>query len=92
MATTNINFMMNIVESYLADKTPRVTFELDFEAEINTRYKKMIREDREYAELFYDWLSADGVDAGRDLSDDEFKKLIQHQYNEVKDIAAEGFC
>lgn len=51
----------------------------------------MVREDREYAELFYDWFSEGGVDIGSGLSDIEFKKLIRKQYNEVKSIVAEGF-
>ena len=92
MALTNINFIMNFVNEYLTGKITRVAFELDFEIELSTRYKKMVREDQEYAEVFYDWISTAGVDAGINLSDTAFKKLIRHQYNEVKSIAAEGFC
>ena len=51
----------------------------------------MVKENREYAELFYDFLSEGGVDAGDELSDKEFKSLIRRQYNEVKSIADEGF-
>lgn len=87
----NIEFMMDMVNEYLADKKPRYIFELDFQTEILSRYKKMAKEDREYAELFYDLLSEDGVDAGDGLSDTEFKRLIRRQYNEVKSIADEGF-
>jgi hypothetical protein len=65
---------------------------LDFQNEILARYKKMARESREYAELFYDLISEGGVDAGDGLSDAEFKRLIRKQYNEVKSIAADGFC
>jgi hypothetical protein len=88
----NINFMMDMVNAYLSGKTPRYIFELDFETEILERYKKMARENREYAELFYDMLSEGGVDVGDRLSDAEFKQLIQRQYNEVKSIADDGFC
>ncbi|MDR2903021.1 MAG: hypothetical protein LBU77_00700 [Clostridiales bacterium] len=91
MALTNINFMMNLVNSYVSGDMPRYLFELDFQSELLSRYKKMVREDREYAELFYDWLSDDGVDAGADLSDAAFKRLIKKQYKEVKSIVAEGF-
>lgn len=87
----NIEFMMKLVENFLSDKTPRYIFELDFQAEILDRYKKMVREDRDYAEYFYDMLSEDGVDQGDELSDSEFKKLIQRQYDEVKNVANEGF-
>ena len=88
----NIDFMMGMVKTYLAGKTPRYIYELDFQTEILARYKKMVREHREYAELFYDLLSEGGVDAGDGLSDAEFKRLIRRQYNEVKSIADDGFC
>jgi len=91
MALTNINFMMNLVDLYISGKTTRTDFELDFQGELTARYKKMVREDREYAEVFYEWLSEDGVDSGDSLSDAAFKRLIKHQFNEVKDIAASGF-
>jgi hypothetical protein len=88
----NIDFMMGMVKAYLSGKTPRYIFELDFQTEILERYKKMAREHREYAEVFYDLLLESGVDAGNGLSDAEFKRLIRRQYNEVKSIAADGFC
>ena len=88
----NIDYMMGMVKDYLSGKIPRYIFELDFQTEILTRYKKMARENREYAELFYDLLSEEGVDAGGRLSDTEFKRLIRRQYNQVKNIASEGFC
>ncbi|MDD3890107.1 MAG: hypothetical protein PHR65_09320 [Syntrophomonadaceae bacterium] len=87
----NIDYMMELVNEYLSGKTPRYIFELDFQTEILARYKKMVREDREYAEFFYDLLSEDGVDAGDGLSDTEFKQLIRRQYNKVKSVADEGF-
>ena len=87
----NIDYMMAMVEAYLSGKTPRYIFELDFQTEILARYKKMAREHREYAELFYDLLSEGGVDAGDGLSDIEFKRLIRSQYNVVKSIDGEGF-
>ncbi|MGI6526239.1 MAG: hypothetical protein ACOX25_02445 [Caldicoprobacterales bacterium] len=51
----------------------------------------LTRENKEYAELFYDLISEGGVDAGADLSDKEFMSLIRRQYNRVKSIANEGF-
>ena len=88
----HITFMMELVENFLSGKIPRSIFELYFQTEILDRYKKMVREDRDYAEYFYDMLSEEGVDQGDSLSDTEFKKLIRRQYNEVKNVADEGFC
>lgn len=89
--TKNIDYMMELVNNYLSDKIPRYIFELDFQTDILARYKKMVREDRDYAEYFYDLLSEEGVDAGDGMSDTEFKKLIRKQYNKVKSVANEGF-
>jgi hypothetical protein len=88
----NINFMMNMVDEFLSGKISRLDFELDFNYELKARYGKMRREHQEYAEVFYDWLSEDGVDKSFGLSDTAFKRLISEQYNEVKSIAADGFC
>lgn len=89
---TNIGYMMDLVKAYLSGEIPRDVFELDFQSEILLRYKKMVKEHREYAELFYDLLSENGVDVGDGLSDTEFKRLIHWQYREVKSIADDGFC
>ena len=88
----NIDYMMGMVKDYLSGKVPRHIFELVFQTEILDRYKKMAREDKDYAEYFYDMLSEAGVDAGDGLSDTEFKLLIRRQYNKVKSVANEGFC
>ena len=87
----NIDYMMEMVKEYLTGATPRYIFELDFETEILARYRKMARENKEYAELFYDLISEGGVDVGADLSDEEFNRLIRRQYNKVKSIADGGF-
>jgi len=92
MALTNINFMMNFVRSYLDGQMTRLDFELDFQTELLNRYKKMAREDKEYAEVFNEWIAEDGVDAGDGLSDAAFKRLITKQYKEVLGIVADGFC
>ncbi len=87
----HIDYMMEMVKDYLSGKTPRYIFELDFQTEILDRYKKMARENRDYAEYFYDLLSEDGVDAGDGLTDAEFEQLVRRQYKKVKSVADEGF-
>lgn len=87
----NIEYIMNLVQTYTSSKQERWEFELDFNSELTARYKKMVKENREYAELIYDYISEDGVDAGRVLSDAEFKSLIRKQYRDVLDIVEEGF-
>jgi len=64
---------------------------LDFPYEIEKRYRKMVKEDGDYAELIYDCLVEEGTNRYDDLSDAEFVKLIRKQYKYIMDVASEGF-
>jgi len=91
MATKNIDFMMDYVKDFLDGKKERWEFDVDFDHELMSRWEKMKREDPEYADVFYDWISEKGVDVGTGLSDVEYKKLIRRKYKEVKSIVSSGF-
>ena len=88
---TNINFMMRYVKEYLDGKKKRWEFDVDFDYQLMNRWDAMCDEDSEYAQVFNDWIAEDGVDAGRQLPDDEYMELIGQQYDEVKSIVASGF-
>lgn len=88
---TNINYMMDMTKSFLDGEIDCISYWLDFPYEIEKRYRKMVREDRDYAELIYDYLVEEGTNKYNDLSDDQFKKLIRKQYKYIKDVASEGF-
>lgn len=45
----------------------------------------------DYCELIYECLYEEGVARYSELSDIDFKKLIQKQYNYIRKIAKEGF-
>jgi hypothetical protein len=91
MRMTNIDFVMNMTKSFLDGEIDCITYWLDFPYEIEKRYRKMVWEDREYAELIYDCLVEEGTNKFDDLSDDQFKKLIRKHYKYIKDVASEGF-
>ena len=91
MRRTNINYMMRYVKEYLDGEKERWEFDLDFDYELMNHWDKMCREDEEYASVFNEWIAESGVDVGRELSDRDYKELIQKQYDEVKDIASSGF-
>jgi hypothetical protein len=80
-----------MTKDFLSDKIDGIAYTLDFPYEIEKRYKKMHREDDDYCELIYECLYEEGIAIYNELSDDEFKKLIQKQYNYIKEIAKEGF-
>lgn len=88
---TNIDFLMNMTKSFLDGKIDCMTYFLDFPYEVETRYRKMLREDREYADLILECLVEEGTDQFNKLSDAEFKKLIRKQYKYILDVASEGF-
>ncbi|MCO5385916.1 MAG: hypothetical protein NHB14_09280 [Desulfosporosinus sp.] len=88
---TNINYMMDMTKSFLDGEIDCIDFSLDFPYEIEKRYRKMVREDRDYAELIFDYLVEEGTNKYDDLSDAQFKKLIRKQYKYIKEVASEGF-
>jgi len=91
MAMTNINYIMDMTKSFLDGEIDIIDFYLDFPYEIEKRYRKMVREDRDYAELIFDYLVEEGTNKYNDLSDAQFKRLIRKQYKYIKDVASEGF-
>ena len=88
---TNINYIMDMAKSFLDGEIDIIDFYLDFPYEIEKRYRKMVREDREYAELIFDYLVEEGTNKYDKLSDAQFKRLIRKQYKYIKDVASEGF-
>lgn len=92
MRRTNINAVLRMVRLYLDGQIDRINMELDFPYEIEKRYSKMCSEDCEYAELINGRLLDDGIFKGEDLPNEEFRKLIKQQYEDVLDIANGGFA
>ena len=91
MKQTNIDAVLTMVRQYLAGELSQLEMQLDFPHEVGKRYRKMVAEDREYAELIYDRLVEEGVDGGRDLSEEKFRQRIKEIYEDVIDIAKGGF-
>lgn len=91
MAMTNINYILDMTKSFLDGEIDSISYWLDFPYEIEKRYRKMVREHRDYAELIFDYLVEEGTNKYDDLSDEQFKRLIRKQYKYIKDVASEGF-
>lgn len=83
MRRTNINAVLKMVREYLDGEMDTLSFQLDFPYEIEQRYRKMVREDPDYADMIYVYLVEQGTDLAYDMSDAAFKELIQKQYNNV---------
>lgn len=83
--------MMNMTKEFIRSKIDGTAYTLDFPYELKQRYKKMHREDDDYCKLIYEWLYKEGIVLYNELSDANFKKIIQKQYNYIKEIAKEGF-
>lgn len=86
MKNPNIDFLMKMTKSYLDGKLDSVAYRLDFPYELETRYKKLLKEDRELAELIYDCLVENGVNLYDDLTEEEFKEKITQEYKYVNGI------
>ena len=87
----NISFMKKYVNDFIRGQMERWEFDLDFDHHIITRYDKMLREDRDFAEAFAFFISECGVDVGGGLSDDDYRALIHSQYLELLAVANEGY-
>lgn len=77
MAMTKINYVMDMTKSFLDGEIDCISYSLDFPYEIEKRYRKMVRKDRECAELIFDYLVEEGTNKYDDLTDAQFKKLIR---------------
>lgn len=82
----NINYLMNMTKKFLDGEISDVSYILDFPYELEKRYAKMVKEDRNYAEMIYDYLIEDGINVGDKLPESKFKELIEKQYRYIKDL------
>lgn len=88
---TNINYVMDMTKSFLDGEMNCMSYFMDFPYEVELRYRKMVREDRDYADLILECLVGEGTDKFNELSDAQFKSLIRKRYKYIKDVASEGF-
>ena len=91
MTTPNIDFLMKMAKLYLGGELDSLLYSLDFPYEVETRYKALLKEDRELAELIYDCLVEDGAYLYDDLTEEDFREKISKEYESIKDIYEEGF-
>ncbi len=83
---TNIKFVMDMTKSYLDGVIDSIAYSLDFPYEVEKRYRRMVKENRDYAEMIFDTLIEEGIYKYDQLSEAEFMKLIRKQYNYIKDV------
>ncbi len=90
MKDENIKFLLKMTKSFLDGEIDVITYTLDFPHEVETRYKKLVKEDRDIAELIFDCLVEGGVYKYDELSDEEFMDEIAYQYDFVLDVYKNG--
>ena len=83
MRRTNINAVLKMTRDFLDGKMDSISYWLVFPYEVTKRYQKMLREDPELTDMIYVYLLEGGTDLHGSLSDEEFRTLIQRQYDEV---------
>jgi hypothetical protein len=77
---------MDMTKSFLDGEIDCISYFLDFPYEVEMRYRKMARENQEYADLIFDCLLEEGVNKFNELSDAQFKTLILKQYKYIKEV------
>ena len=83
MRRTNINAVLRMVKKFLSGEISATTFYLDFPYEVTKRYDGMQREDPDYADMIMFYLVECGTDRYEELPAEEYRKLIQQQYDNV---------
>ena len=83
MRGTNINTVLRMVRRFLKGKTDTASFCRDFPNEVVCRYRKMAEEDLKDANIILYWLVENGTDRRRKLSEEDFRSLIQEQYDNI---------
>ena len=73
MRRTNINAVLSMVREYLDGEMDFSSFRLDFPYEIEQPYRKMVREDPDYADMIYFYLVEQGTDLADGMSDAAFR-------------------
>ncbi len=80
---TNINALLKTVRQYLNGESSYIDFVMDFPYEMEKRYQKAVAEDAEYADMMWYYFIECGTDKAKGMSEDEFRQLMQEQYDEV---------
>ena len=83
MSTPNIDYMLNLAQSYIEGTGDDLHFELDYGYELEKRYKAMVREDRRMANLIYDYLVREGSDYATSEHGEVLRERIRRQYEYV---------
>ena len=83
MKKSAIKLVLSMVEDLLSGEMDMLDFRLDFSYHVTKQYKKMCREDAEYADLIYYYLVEEGADKADGLSDEEILALMKRQYENV---------
>ena len=89
----NIEYVMGMTKDLIDGKISMMSYALDFPYEVESRYKLMLRENREYAELIYEELVIHGAYTYHDsgMTEDKFLKNIRKRYKWIKGVERDGF-
>ena len=85
MRGNNINTVLRMVKHFLKGKIDAVSFCRDFPHEVVCRYGKMFQEDPQDARIILYYLVERGTDLFDKLSEEDFRSLIQKQYDNIMD-------
>ena len=85
-ATPNTDFMLNTAKEYIDETGNDLSFKLDYGYDLEKRYKAMVKEDHEIADLIYDCLVEQGSDYAMDESTEQNRKRVKKQYDFVMSV------
>ena len=86
MKTPNIDFLLKMTKLFLDGEIDSMIYSMDFPYEVETRYKALLKEDKELAECIYDCLVEDGAYLYDDLTEKEFREKISKEYEYINGV------
>lgn len=86
MKNLNIEFLLQMTKSYIDVDIDEIDYGLDFPYEVELRYRDLLKEDSELAELIYDCLVEDCAFLYDKLPEERFKRKIAEGYKYVNGV------
>lgn len=86
MKNINIEFLLKMTKSYLDGDMDEIEYGLDFPYEVELRYKDLLKEDREMAELIYDCLVEEGAFLYAKIAEEGFREKVAEEYEYLNGV------
>jgi len=82
----NIDFMIQMIQSFINGDIGMIDFYLDFQYELELRYQKMLKEDDFITDQIYYLIMDKCISRYYETSDQDFKQAVEEAYEEINNL------